>query len=280
MTLPLDCYICGLARDCAATLEGTLASIERLKGCFQRVDLVVLTNDSVDSTSDILSHWAATRPWATILKLDGLASAIIGRSDRLSMLRNFYLFELQRRMESGRRFDLMIVLDFGGENEHLTLDNGFCDLLSNAPTDWGGIFASQRQGYYDVWALRHPKWCPEDCWHQISQSTRSVRWPFRKRVEAAALKRYVGHRQVKIDPQLAPIEVESAFGGFGIYKTSSLSDAWYSGRDSSGRQVCEHVAFNFGVRRSGVKLYVMPALLNDAVDHLALGSGTTARPWE
>lgn len=86
---------------------------------------------------------------------------------------------------------------------------------------------------------------------------------------------------MKIDPGHGPIEVDSAFGGFGIYKTSSLCDAWYSGRDSSGREVCEHVAFNFGVRRSGAKLYVMPALLNDAaVEHLAPGSGATERPWE
>ena len=175
----------------------------------------------------------------------------------------------------------MIVLDFDGVNENLTLDNDFCNLLSSAPTDWGGIFASQRQGYYDVWALRHPKWCPEDCWHQISQSTRFVPWPFRGHVWTAAWKRYVGQRQVKIDPGHGPIEVDSAFGGFGIYKTSSLCDAWYSGRDSSGREVCEHVAFNFGVRRSGAKLYVMPALLNDAaVEHLAPGSGATERPWE
>lgn len=31
----------------------------------------------------------------------------------------------------------MIVLDFDGVNENLTLDNDFCNLLSSAPTDWG-----------------------------------------------------------------------------------------------------------------------------------------------
>jgi hypothetical protein len=282
VALPFDCYICGLARDCAASLKGTLASIESLSCCFQRVDLVVVTNDSVDATSEILIDWAATRAWATVFNADGLAPTMIGRSDRMSVLRNFCLFELRRRTESGRHFDLMIVLDFDGVNENLSLRNDFCDLISNAPNDWGGIFANQRQGYYDVWALRHPKWCAEDCWHQVSRSTRGFVPPlFRRRLWVAAYNRYVGRRQVKIEPQHAPIEVDSAFGGFGVYKTSSLGDAWYCGRDGSGREVCEHVAFNFGVRRSGAKLYVMPALLNDApVEHLAPGSGAAERPWE
>ena len=99
MTLPLDCFICGLARDCANALQGSLASVERLSACFQRVDLVVVTNDSVDATAEILTDWAATRAWATVFEVDGLAPAIIGRTDRLAMLRNMCLFELRRRME-------------------------------------------------------------------------------------------------------------------------------------------------------------------------------------
>src|SRR5262245_23377265 len=112
MTLSLDCFICGLARDCADSLGGSFASVERLVECFQRVDLVVVTNDSVDATVRILTDWAATRAWVTVLNVDGLARAIVGRTDRLAMLRNVCLFELRRRMSSGRHFDLMIVFDF------------------------------------------------------------------------------------------------------------------------------------------------------------------------
>ena len=83
------------------------------------------------------------------------------------------------------------------------------------------------------------------------------------------------------NPEQDPIAVESAFGGMGIYKTSLLGNAWYSGRDNLGREVCEHVGFNFCVRQNGAKLYIMPALLNDApAEHLAPGSRTARRPWE
>ena len=76
MILPLSCFVCGLARDCAGALCGSLASVERLGDCFQRIDLVIGTNDSVDETAEILTDWAASRPWATVFKVDGLASAL------------------------------------------------------------------------------------------------------------------------------------------------------------------------------------------------------------
>ena len=166
------------------------------------------------------------------------------------------------------------------------LGNGFFELFSGAPPDWGGIFANQRQAYYDIWALRHRKWCPEDCWQQVGRSQPVGRFrrffsPMRGVPGVEAVERYVGRRQVRIAPEHGPIEVDSAFGGFGVYRTSFLCNAWYSGRDAAGREVCDHVHFNSCVRRAGGKLYIIPALLNDApAEHLAPGSGATARPWE
>jgi hypothetical protein len=282
MTLRLDCFVCGLARDCEDALRRSLESVARLRDCFDSLDLVVVTNDSADATGEILADWAATREWVTVLRLDGLASAIIGRTDRLAMLRNACLLEFRRSMDSGKKFDLMIVFDFDGVNHSLTVGKDLSDLLSAAPTDWGGIFANQRQAYYDVWALRHPKWSPDDCWQQVRRWTRFgfVPEPFQGRLRWAAVERYVGRRQVRIDPSHGPIEVDSAFGGVGIYKTCFLRNAWYSGRDSTGREVCEHVWFNSCVRRSGGKLYIMPSLLNDGdTEHLAPGSGAVEQPW-
>jgi glycosyltransferase involved in cell wall biosynthesis len=282
MVLPLSCFVCGLARDCEDALDKSLRSVERLQGDFGSLDLVVVTNDSVDATAEILTQWAAVRNWATVLRFDGLASAMPARTDRLAVLRNACLREFWRRMEAGRNFDLMIVLDFDGVNENLTVGKTFGDLFSAVPSDWGGIFANQRQAYYDVWALRHSRWCPDDCWQRVRRSTRFRFVPksLRRRLRWAAVERYVGRRQIKIDPRHGPIEVDSAFGGFGIYKTRFLRNAWYSGRDSSGQEVCEHVWFNSCVRNSGGKLYIMPSLLNDAdPEHLAPGSGKAEQPW-
>ena len=286
MTLPFSCFICGLARDCAGALSGSLRSVERLVGCFQHADFVVVTNDSDDATAQILTDWAATRRWVKVLNVDGVASAIVGRTERLAVLRNFYLVELRRRLKAGCRYDLMAVVDLDEVNQNLSVGAELGDVILQAPVDWGGLFANQRQAYYDVWALRHPRWCPDDCWQSVAkfQQIGWGDWHFLRRFQTqagvAARRRYVGERQVKIDPEDEPIEVDSAFGGFAIYKTSALASSWYSGRDSAGHEVCEHVAFNLGIRRIGAKLYIMPALLNDSpAEHLVLGSGSVERPW-
>ena len=58
-----------------------------------------------------------------------------------------------------------------------------------------------------------------------------------------------------------PIRVLSAFGGTGIYKLTLAVAARYVGLDDKGRETCEHVAFNAGVRKAGGQLYIYPALV-------------------
>ena len=192
----------------------------------------------------------------------------------------------------------MIVFDFDGVNENLTAGDEFCDLLSSAPPDWGGIFANQRQAYYDLWALRHPRWCPEDCWQEVGQSLQV--WPFlpksfrrplrpfrkllrpiRSKAEADCGGAVRWTTPSEDSAGHDPIAVESAFGGIGIYKTSLLGNAWYSGRDNLGTK-CASMLRSIPVFVAlGATLYIIPALLNDApLEHLAPGSGATDRPWE
>jgi hypothetical protein len=55
---------------------------------------------------------------------------------------------------------------------------------------------------------------------------------------------------------------------------------WYSGRDEAGREICEHVSLNRCLREAGGRLYILPALLNDApTEHLQEGSGAIGSPW-
>ena len=198
---------------------------------------------------------AAGSPSRTLLRAEGMAASVTSRTDRLATLRNFYLLEMRRRIEAGRRFDLMIVFDFDGVNGNFDLlPDIICNAIAAAPSDWGALFANQRDAYYDIWALRHPKWCPGDCWQQVREATRFVPRPLRRRATAAAIERYVGMRQVRIHPDEPAIAVHSAFGGLGIYKVSVLDGAWYCGRDGAGNEVCEHVAFHSCIGRRGAKL--------------------------
>jgi len=82
-------------------------------------------------------------------------------------------------------------------------------------------------------------------------------------------------RVFSLEPNSPPLEVDSAFGGLGIYKMSSVrrNSARYSGHKMKvlparkgptevGLQVCEHVSFNQGFRRNGEALFILPFLIN------------------
>lgn len=204
-------FICALARQSAAALPSTLSRIQELRECFDWSNVVMITNDSTDATPDILRRWKASSEGVEVLCLDGLAASIKARTDRLAAARNLGLYHLRQAIERGRRFDIMVVIDTDGINTRLVTGDAFVKAVASAPRDWVAVFGNQRQAYYDIWALRHGKWCPSDCWQDVQRAAQRYPPPFRSRVLAKAQKRFVGERQVRIPPENAPISVDSAF---------------------------------------------------------------------
>jgi hypothetical protein len=277
--LHYSALVAGLARNCAPALPKTLSRLDDMCGSFRAIEYIVVTNDSHDQTMSILHEWSDQRANVLIVCLDGLAGAVSHRTVRLSIARNIYLRELQRRTEGLCGPDLLVVADLDGVNSNLITGSEFERAIAAAPAEWGAIFANQRLGYYDIWALRHPTWSPDDCWARV----KAIRRPFffRRSHSKRTIAHNVWFKQVRIDPSETPIEVESAFGGFAIYRTRYLENAWYGGIDEAGNEVCEHVAFNAAVSRNGGRLFITPCLLNDAPqEHLCYQySGGTAKPW-
>lgn len=274
MVLPLTALIAGTARNCAAHLPRTLRMLDELRRSFVTATTVLVTNDSSDNTPSLLHAWASERENASIIVMDGLAEAVPQRTVRLALARNMYLRELRNQNPP---CDLLIVADLDGVNDQLACGHDLERAIMSAPERWGALFANQRNAYYDIWALRHPAWCPVDCWAAI----RRDKWPILNRFRRnAALDRHVWSRQVFIPPSVAPIEVDSAFGGFGIYRTAFLERAWYGGLARSFEEISEHVPFNEKVRRNGARLYIHPGILNDGpLEHLGVLSGRQSRPW-
>jgi hypothetical protein len=120
-----------------------------------------------------------------------------------------------------------------------------------------GVSANARPRYYDLWALRHPQWCPDDVWHTIWD-----REPHQS-FEIAKFKQ-VYKRQIQIPSDALPIRVESAFGGLAVYKWRLVAHAEYIGLDEQGREQSEHVAFHQGVTSRGGELFIFPPLLVQA----------------
>ena len=67
---------------------------------------------------------------------------------------------------------------------------------------------------------------------------------------------------ITIPINACPIEVDSAFGGIGIYKIECSQIAKYSGLNKDGIQFCEHVYFHSSLKRKGKKLFILPGFIN------------------
>jgi hypothetical protein len=272
-TIGRRALVAGLARNCAAGLRATLPRLSRLAASFEETRFVIVTNDSVDETEVVLKAWAAGRTDTEIIVISGLRYRAWRRTHRLAICREAYLSVLDRDRAAGKPHDFLVVADLDGPNAHLIDEPDFGTAIAAAPADWAAVFANARTIYYDTWALRHPTWCPGDCWEPVW----TAQWRLFGRQAAVerAIQLHVRARQISIDAHAPPIPVLSAFGGFGLYRTEYLAGAHYRGLTRSGGIVCEHVALHETIRQNGGALYILPALLNDG--HEFDYSGSDAR---
>jgi len=245
----------GCARDCGVHLQSVLANVERMAALYAKAAFVFVENDSGDDTKAQLLRWLASRPQGTLLQLDGLARTEPGRTARLARTRNAYLAQL--RDGPYRDYDDLIVLDFDEANASPIDMAAFTAAAQflHADERTVGVFANSSPVYFDIWALRHPVWCPGDCWADI----RSIRHLPR----AQAIERLLYARQIAINPGQPPLPVESAFGGLGLYRLAPVLAHRYVGSNPDGTEVCEHVSLNTALSRAG-QLFIYPALQNFA----------------
>jgi hypothetical protein len=245
----------GCARNCAAHLDGVLQNIERMASLYAKAAFIFVENDSQDVTKARLQEWLASRSSAVLLQLDGLAATEARRTARLATARNSYLAHLGSSPYA--LYDDLVVLDFDDVNS-LPIDlDAFAAAADFLRSDdqTVAVFANSKPVYFDVWALRHPTWCPNDCWSEV-RSARDMPPP-------AAVHRFVYSRQIEIEPNRPPVEVSSAFGGLGIYRLAKTLPHRYDGTSSSGIEICEHVSLNAALSRGG-RLFIFPGLQNSA----------------
>jgi mannosyltransferase 1 (CAP59) len=248
--------IVGCARDCEAFLPAVLQNISRIATLYSDAAFVFVENDSRDNTREILQRWLNERASSFLVCLDGLAAQEKRRTARLAIARNAYMEALHYHHLA--KLDHLLVLDFDIVNTDLISEESLAEAIRflDSSSQNAAVFANQLP-YYDIWALRHDVWCPDDCWAQIAN-----RPPYFPRHRA--IERYFTSRQVRISPDSPPVAVRSAFGGLGIYKLDFVRGARYLGLLPDGSETCEHVAFNEAAARMGGLLYIYPRLLTHA----------------
>jgi hypothetical protein len=246
----------GVARNCEPFLPRVLAALERLATQYDRVAFVFASSDSCDNTLAVLRKWL-TGKQGVALDLGNLERRFPKRTHRIAVARDACL-------------DTIRVGPWGAHTELVMCD---LDEVLTAPLDSAGFAAARSwlhdrehraaafpaadPAYYDIWALRHPTWCPYDCWHAVWGRDPSDLF-------MAARIREVHARQLVIHASTPPIPVRSAFGGIGLYKMAHLGTRQYSDAilvsQPDAWEECEHVGFNLALVNDGHELAIVPKL--------------------
>lgn len=266
----------GCARDCGIHIPRVLQNVSRMAGLFAEAAHVFVENDSRDSTKHHIQLWCQSTPNARLISLDGLAARCPVRTLRIEAARNQYLSLIRTEFQA---YDYLFIVD--------------CDEINAPPIDLdvvqraiaflegdascAAVFGNANGVYYDMWAFRHRDRCPGDAWEEVCD------YALKHRVsDEQAFEQTFKQRMFSLPMDAPPLEVESAFGGLGIYKIRSILEnkrhyvghkmksippgtdlgAIGNGVTELGWQCCEHVSFNAGFRERGERLVVLPYLIN------------------
>lgn len=242
--------IAGTVRNGEKGLHKAFKTLDKISVLFDQSQFIIIESDSNDKTIEMLKDYQRKNPNIMIVSLGSLLNDLPLRTHRIAYCRNKFL-EIIESCHKLRAFDYLGVFDMDGINNLLSPKS----VLSCFEYDnWDVMTANQLIKYYDIWALRHPEWCPGDCWAEINAGKDIFGY-------IPCEKLFIKRRQIFIPKETPPIEVESAFGGFALYKMNSILGCRYSGGNDNN-EVCEHVEFHRQIRKNGGKIYINPQLIN------------------
>lgn len=247
-----EIVILGICRDLGSSVSSTLKVLEDAFRSFQKIHIRVVESDSSDDTVRVLNEYRSENPNFDFDSLGQLEIQISDRWERIAFCRNraAEILKADHRLNECR---WVVVADLDGVNDALT-----AEAVEScwSRSDWDVCAANQSAPYYDVFALRHPTWSPNDCWRYEEELISVGMNP------AIAREKAIYKRQKKISQKAEWIPVNSAFGGLAIYKRNYFVMGRYVGHTSDGFRTCEHVPFHENLEEAGARIFINPALIN------------------
>ena len=232
-------------RDCSSYLDEVVSNAESIGSLFKKYTIVFVESDSSDSTLEKIKSYDK----AVVISHGDLIKQYPSRTDRIAYCRNSYL-DFAEDMKD--EYDYLLVLDGdSASTEQISKES----VLSNFNRDdWDMVVSNQPEGYYDIWALRHKNLMPFDCWKE-----------FNKYGTRDAFEYFITSRFLKIGLEEDWIPVESAFGGAGFIKISSIQGARHIGHTDDGIPVCEWVPFCESLNLGNGKIFINPKFINSTI---------------
>ncbi len=280
MKQPADSSIIILAtaRDVAKVVESQVKVFNESFRDFKELRIHIVESHSNDNTVRILKSLESKQKNFSFESISHLSDASQTRTQRISLARNKAMEYAEQYSES---LDYVVVADVDGVNSGLTRTS----VISNwSNSEWDMVAANQQLDYYDVWALRHKEFSPNDCWEDYENLCTVM-------PKKAAFKLSVKSKMKSFVHSEGFIRVDSAFGGIAIYKSPLYFNAKYIGLTNGGVPICEHVPFNLDLAENGAKLFINLDFINaksstssltciDKLKHFIAGNRAVSNPRE
>lgn len=250
---PTHFFIVSTVRNVFRTL---LSDCQALHGAFAQLGKVVwiiTESDSTDDSIQILEIAKKRFQDFHFFSMGNLEELGLCRTERIAAARNrslSYLYSNLNPLES----DYVVLADLDGRNSKITKQA--VESCWKLDKEWDVCTANQKGPYYDIWALRHPIWCPNDCFQDYYNL---LTHGFRKQT---AYDLAVKSRMLTIKSSQDPIQVESAYGGLALYKGNLLQKVFYKGLDDFGIEQCDHVSVNLSLSQQGSIILINPKMIN------------------
>jgi hypothetical protein len=227
-----SCIIVGTARNIEQYVYNSINILTDISYLFNYCPIVIYENDSNDNTLSILNNFKHIK---VISEKKVLGNRTIRLAHGRNTLHNY-------AVSLNYPFDYYIVCDLDDKISRLTPESILSCFNYN---DWSMMGANQLGGYYDLWALRtKDNWCKNDCWDNPHNKLSCI------------------HKNIPINSD--PIEVDSCFGGTGIYKFElTIGCVYKSYKQQFCSERCEHVSFHEDMKRlHNAKLFINPRMIN------------------
>ena len=215
--IPQKVLICGVAKNVAKDFYRNQKEIKNIASLFQDYRVIVYENNSTDDTKKLFSDWSEQDEKVIFLSEDLTDDFIRNytplqgncRTQFIARARNIVLKKAFYKEFSA--FDYLIMLDLDDFYE-LNLKE-LKKVILKPEKNWDAVFAN---GSYDLYALKSP---------EFPHGPELLSW------------RFYGENLKTIGENLAAslkknkwLKVDSAFGGFAIYKKNAIKNCLYDGR--------------------------------------------------
>ena len=267
MKSPSSILVVGTIRNVEKTIEKEIRICVKALKNFEDISFFLVESDSNDNTLLILEKLKSKIPNFAYISLGLLSRKIPDQYNRIRYCRNKYVTYIRSLKIKKPQF--VLVVDLDGMNGALTAKSLNSCFERN---DWDVVVANQTFGYYDILALRHPKWQENDWrkdWLLYKSNLNRFKSNLNKRVfnkfrEYLDLDKVnyllVYSKMIRIPKSYPWISIDSGFGGAAIYRSEVFQKFNYSKEFKT--METDHVSLNRKLVRSGGKIFINPKFIN------------------